>query len=103
MTTETTERANAPDYERVLPGAPQAVATFEDERPNALRRAQHFLHAFPTTIPFLVLIVGLVLFSAIVGPKFYAPFNFSLILQQVTIIAVLGIAQTLIILTAGID
>ena len=35
--------------------------------------------------------------------KFFAPFNLSLILQQVTIIAILGIAQTLIILTAGID
>ena len=30
-------------------------------------------------------------------------FNLSLILQQVTIIAILGIAQTLVILTAGID
>jgi fructose transport system permease protein len=64
---------------------------------------QHFLHAFPTTIPFLVLVLGLVFFSALVGSKFYAPFNFSLILQQVTIIAILGIAQTLVILTAGID
>ena len=35
--------------------------------------------------------------------KFFAPFNLSLILQQVTIIGTLGIAQTLIILTAGID
>ena len=30
-------------------------------------------------------------------------FNLSLIVQQVTIIAILGIAQTLVILTAGID
>ena len=39
----------------------------------------------------------------LVGGRFFAPFNLSLILQQVTIIGVVGIAQTLIILTAGID
>jgi fructose transport system permease protein len=31
------------------------------------------------------------------------PFNFSLVLQQVTIIGIVGVAQTLIVLTAGID
>jgi fructose transport system permease protein len=76
---------------------------FDDEHPTPLRRVQHFLHAFPTTIPFLVLLIGVLFFSAIVGPKFFAPFNLSLILQQVTIIAILGMAQTLVILTAGID
>jgi fructose transport system permease protein len=48
-------------------------------------------------------VLGVVIFSLIVGQKFFAPFNLSLVLQQVTIIAILGIAQTLIILTAGID
>src|SRR5690242_8220805 len=91
------------DFEQALPGAPDSVATFEEEHLSALRRAQHFLHAFPTTIPFLVLLLGIILFSGIVGGKFFAPFNLSLILQQVTIIATLGIAQTLVILTAGID
>ena len=43
------------------------------------------------------------LFSGVVGAKFFHPFNLSLILQQVTIIGTVGIAQTLIILTAGID
>ena len=47
--------------------------------------------------------LGILFFSFIVGGKFFAPFNLSLILQQVTIIATLGIAQTLVILTAGID
>ncbi|MGE3830502.1 MAG: ABC transporter permease [Parvibaculaceae bacterium] len=90
-------------YETVLTDAPQGVASFEEEAPSALRRAQHFLHAYPTTIPFMVLALGIVFFSSIVGAKFFAPFNLSLVLQQVTIIAMLGIAQTLIILTAGID
>jgi fructose transport system permease protein len=103
MDTQTTGRATAAEFEKVLPDASQAVASFEEEKPSPLRRAQHFLHAFPTTIPFFVLLLGLVFFSSIVGGKFFAPFNFSLILQQVTIIATLGIAQTLVILTAGID
>jgi len=90
------------DFERALP-ADQSVAVFEEERPTALRRVQHFLHAYPTTVPFLVLLLGVFLFSLIVGPKFFAPFNLSLVLQQVTIIGILGIAQTLVILTAGID
>ena len=90
------------DFERVLP-ADQSVAVFEEERPTALRRVQHFLHAYPTTVPFLVLLLGILLFSLVAGPKFFAPFNLSLVLQQVTIIGILGIAQTLIILTAGID
>jgi len=103
MDNEPSGRVTAAEFETVLPGAPQSVATFEEERPSAVRRAQHFLHAFPTTIPFLVLVLGVIFFSGIVGGKFFAPFNLSLVLQQVTIIAVLGIAQTLIILTAGID
>lgn len=91
------------DFERVLPGGPQAVASFEEEAPNPFRRAQHFLHQYPTTIPFLVLLIGVVLFSAIRPDRFLSPFNLSLVLQQVTIVATLGIAQTLVILTAGID
>jgi fructose transport system permease protein len=98
------ERASEPaEFEKILPSAPESEASFDEEHPGALRRVQHFLHAYPTTIPFLVLVLGVVFFSSIVGGKFFAPFNLSLILQQVTIIAVLGIAQTLIILTAGID
>src|SRR5829696_3883170 len=79
-------------------------AVFEEEvAHNPLRRIQHFLHAYPTVVPFIVLLTGTVFFAALVGGKFFAPFNLSLILQQVTIIGVVGIAQTLIILTAGID
>jgi fructose transport system permease protein len=103
MTSDTTSPAGGADFEKVLAGTEQTVATFEEERSSPFRRAQHFLHSYPTTIPFLVLVLGIFFFSFIVGGKFFAPFNLSLILQQVTIIATLGIAQTLVILTAGID
>ncbi|WP_279481734.1 ABC transporter permease [Aureimonas sp. SK2] len=80
-----------------------AVAHFAEERRSPLRRLQHVLHQYPTIVPFVVLVVGLLVFSLIVGSRFFQPFNLSLIMQQVTIIAIIGIAQTLVILTAGID
>ena len=80
-----------------------AVAQFELERKSPLRRLQHTLHRYPTIVPFVVLAVGVVIFSAVVGNRFFHPFNLSLILQQVTVIAIIGVAQTLVILTAGID
>jgi fructose transport system permease protein len=67
------------------------------------KRVQNVLHVHPTAVPALVLIASLVLFGVLVGDRFFQPFNFSLVLQQVTIIGILGVAQTLVILTAGID
>ena len=90
-----------PALESGLPAG--EVAVFEEEKMSPLRRLQHFLHAYPTMVPFIVLLIGVVIFAALVGSRFFQPFNLSLVLQQVTIIGTLGIAQTLIILTAGID
>jgi len=56
----------------------------------------------PLIGPLAVLIVATIVFS-ITAPNFGTLQNFSLIMQQVQVIAMLGIAQTLIILTAGID
>jgi fructose transport system permease protein len=103
MDNQTTGRVESNNFESALPASDPTVAVFEEQRHGVLTRLQHFLHAYPTTVPFIVLLVGIVFFSLIVGPKFFAPFNFSLVLQQVTIIGILGIAQTLVILTAGID
>lgn len=91
------------EYEKVLAASDQRVAEFEDEKPTALNRLQRALHGQPTLIPGIVLLLGVVLFSAIVGERFLDPFNLSLIVQQVTIIGILGVAQTIVVLTAGID
>jgi fructose transport system permease protein len=48
-------------------------------------------------------LLDIVVFGLIVGPRFLSSFNLSLIIQQVTIIGVIGAAQTLIVMTAGID
>ncbi len=92
----------AESRERAQPG-PEAPATFDEEKLTVLRRVQHLLHANPTMVPLIVLLLGILAFSLVVGERFYAPYNFSLILQQVTIIGIVGIGQTLIVLTAGID
>ena len=50
-----------------------------------------------------MLLSALSIFCVVAPGKFFSPLNLSVVLQQVTIIAILGIAQTLVILTAGID
>jgi fructose transport system permease protein len=65
-------------------------------------RLQHLLHGNPTLGPLAVLLIAVVAFS-IANQRFFAAANLSLVLAQVTVIAVLALGQTLIILTAGID
>ncbi|AGZ38933.1 ABC transporter permease [Actinoplanes friuliensis] len=65
-------------------------------------RLQHLLHGNPTLGPLAVLIVAIIAFS-IANQRFFSAANLSLVLAQVTVIAVLALGQTLIILTAGID
>lgn len=79
-------------------------AQFEGEAAlSPLRRMRRFFHAHPTAAPALALLAAVAAFSIVVGGRFWHPFNLSLILQQVTVIGILGVAQTLVILTAGID
>jgi len=66
-------------------------------------RLQRQLHSRPLLGPLAVLLVSVIVFTALVGPRFLDPVNVSLVLQQVQIIGMVGIAQTLVILTAGID
>ena len=83
-------------------GGPAAVATFEEQK-SLGRRLRQVLHVYPTSIPFLVLLIGVIAFAFIAGGRFFHPLNLSLVLQQVTVIGMVGIAQTLVVLTAGID
>ena len=90
------------DFEKVLDKSPSEVASFEAHDRSPLARFHHFLHANPTAAPVVVLVVSCVVFG-LVADNFFSPFNLSLIIQQVTVIGILGAAQTLVILTAGID
>jgi len=91
------------EFEKALVGAAATVATFEEERLTALQRLQRFLHVYPTTVPFFVLLLGVLLGVAANPSRFTAASNFSTILTQVMVTGILGVGQTLVILTAGID
>ena len=54
-------------------------------------------------MPLIVLVLSVVLFGVVLGSKFFSPFALTLILQQVAIVGIVGSAQTLVVLTAGID
>ncbi|MFV0491283.1 MAG: ABC transporter permease [Pseudorhodobacter sp.] len=81
----------------------QELPQFNSLNDTLGRRIINRLHSNPTIIPLGVLLLGILVFSVVVGERFFHPFNLSLVLQQVTIIGVIALAQTLVILTAGID
>jgi fructose transport system permease protein len=58
--------------------------------------------AAPAVGPFLALVLTMVFFS-LKSDRFLQAQNLSLVLQQVMVVGVLAIGQTLVILTAGID
>ena len=96
-------RPTPQEFEKVLTAASTTQASFEEERITFLQRVQRFLHLYPTTVPFVVLLLGLLLGITVNPARFATGSNVSTVLTQVTIIGILGIAQTMVILTAGID
>ena len=77
------------------------AAEFLDRR-TPTDRVRGLLHRYPAISPGVVLIVAIIVFGAI-NPRFFALANLSLILDQVSVVGTVAIAQTIIILTAGID
>jgi fructose transport system permease protein len=49
------------------------------------------------------LLISIVVFGLTIGGKFFSSYTLTLILQQIAVVGILGAAQTLVILTAGID
>ena len=78
-------------------------AEFQDPKKGVLQQFHHALHTNTALVPLLVLLAAILLFGAYLGERFFSPFAMTLILQQVQIVGVLAAAQSLIILTAGID
>lgn len=91
------------DYETALKGTPEKPVEFSTPPPSALKRFQHILHQTPSVVPLIVLILSVAIFGILLGTKFFSPFTLTLILQQVAIVGIVGAAQSLVILTAGID
>jgi fructose transport system permease protein len=91
------------DYESALAEASKTVAEFDDHRKGFVHKLQHALHINPSLVPLIVLVMSIVVFGILLGSKFFSPFALTLILQQVQIVGILAVAQTLVILTKGID
>jgi fructose transport system permease protein len=79
------------------PGEPGSA-----QREGLADRIHDVLHARSTLGPAIVLVLAVIGFS-VTTDRFLDPANLSLIVQQVMVIGTLAAAQTIIILTAGID
>ena len=96
--------SDAENYEDVVKTRGDSqFAQFEDDRKGPLARLQHLLHINPALVPLIILVVAISLFGMLLGQRFFSAGTLTLILQQVQIVGVLAAAQTLVILTAGID
>jgi fructose transport system permease protein len=95
-------RQSEPDFEENSKNTDDAVAAFELDDRSFLSSIRNAVRNYPTLVPALVLVVSVLVFG-LLAPRFLSPGVLSLVLQQVTVIGIVAIAQTLIILTAGID
>ena len=102
MSAEDAPTKTISDYEAPLAKSDTSVASFERDDKGLVPRLRNFLRAYPTTIPALVMVISIIGFS-IVAPRFMSLGALSVILKQVTVTGFIALAQTLIILTAGID
>ena len=90
------------EFEKTLDKSDSQVASFKTDT-TPIERVQHVLHNNPTLVPVIVLLISLAVFGLVAGGKFFSAFNLSLVMQQVSIIGILAAAQSLIVITAGID
>ena len=95
--------SSADDYEGAASGANTDVARFDEADRGVVGRVQHMLHVTPSLVPLLVLVAAILAFGLLQGSRFFSPFALTLILQQVQIVGIVAAAQSLVILTAGID
>ena len=102
MSTQDTPTKTISDFEATLTKAEAVVATFERDDKSFIPVLRGYLRSYPTLIPALVLLISVIGFS-IVAPRFLGIGALSTVLKQVTVTGFVALAQTLVILTAGID
>ena len=90
------------DFEAKLDAADKTVAQFDRDDKTAIAVLRGYLRDNPTMIPALVLVISVLAFG-IVAPRFLGMGALTLVLQQVTVTGFVALAQTVVILTAGID
>ncbi|AEI93346.1 MULTISPECIES: ABC transporter permease [Roseobacter] len=95
---------SGPDnYEAASADAANEIASFDTGSKGFVSRFHHALHTTPALVPLIVLLASIAIFGVLLGTKFFSPFALTLILQQVQIVGIVAAAQSLVILTAGID
>ena len=90
------------DYEATLTKADTAVASFDKDDKTLVHKLRNFLRRNPTMIPALVLLLSVAAFG-LINPRFLGMGALSTVLKQMTVTGFIALAQTLVILTAGID
>jgi fructose transport system permease protein len=95
--------SNTDSYEAAASSAATEVASFDDTHKGFVGKFHHALHTTPALVPLIVLLASIVIFGVLLGSKFFSPFALTLILQQVQIVGIVAAAQSIVILTAGID
>ncbi|CUH77757.1 Ribose transport system permease protein RbsC [Tritonibacter multivorans] len=90
-------------FEAAAADSPQHVAEFDQGQSSFIQKFQHALHVTPSLVPLIVLLMSIAIFGLLLGSKFFSPFAMTLILQQVGIVGIVACAQSVVILTAGID
>jgi fructose transport system permease protein len=102
MASEDAPTKTISDFEATLSKADTAVASFEKDDKTLVHKLRNFLRRNPTMIPALVLVLSILVFG-LIQPRFLGVGALSTVLKQVTVTGFIALAQTLIILTAGID
>ena len=90
------------DFEATLTKADTAVASFDKDDKTLVHKLRNFLRRNPTMIPALVLLLSVAAFG-LINPRFLGMGALSTVLKQMTVTGFIALAQTLVILTAGID
>ena len=90
------------DFEATLNKADTAVASFEKDDKTFIHKLRNFMRRNPTMIPALVLVLSVLAFG-LVNSRFLGMGALSTVLKQMTVTGFIALAQTLVILTAGID
>ena len=90
------------DTTETAPASTDTVASFEARR-GPLAQLQHLLHNFPTLVPIIILLLSVAVFTVATDGRLLSGLAIKVTLEQTAVIALLACAQTLIILTAGID
>ena len=102
MSMEQAPKQASSEFEVDLDAADKSAASFARDDRSIDHILRGILRRNPTIIPAMVLLFSVICFG-IIAPNFMSPGVLSLVLKQVTVTGVVAIAQTLIILTAGID